>query len=153
MKNISKTILTSLVLSGLFFIPVLSSAQTSVRIVNDNNNTSDLHLYSDKSQAEIEAIEVMLVLEAQSSHQPLHQNDLNQFSRRFFTSVSNAINNDKSLAEVEVKEGLFYIETLSAVRRINVTDLIQASCKQSNLLSNILTANYGEEMNLLKNLR
>jgi len=153
MKNIIKNFVTALMLSGLFFIPVLSSSQTPSGIVNDSDNLSGAQVYSDKSQAEIEAIEEMLVLEAKSKHRPLYLKDPDQFNSRFFTLRSNVINNNRSQAEIEAKEELFYIQALSAFRKSNVIDPIQASFTQSNLISNILAANYGEEMNLLNNVR
>jgi len=153
MKNIIKNIVAALILSGLFFIPVLSSAQTSGDIVNDSNNLLSPPLYNDKSQAEIEAIEEMLILEAKSNFKPLYLNDPQKFNSRIFSSKSNVMNKDKSQAEVEAEEELLYIQAISIFRKLYVIDPIQANSKQSSLISNILVANYGEEIGVLQNLR
>ena len=153
MKNIIKNIVAALILSGLFFVPVLSSAQTSSDIVNDNNKLLNPSLYIDKSQVEIEAIEEMLILEAKSNLKPLYLNDPQKFNRRMFSSKSNEMNKDKSQAEVEAEEELLYIQAISVFRKLYAIDPIQANSKQSSLISNILVANYGEEIGLLQNLR
>ena len=153
MKNIIKNIAIALMLSGLFFVPVLSSAQTSGGIVNDSNNLLSPPLNNDKSQAEIEAVEEMLILEAKSNLQPLYLNGPQQVNSRIFTSISNVINDDKSQAEVEAEEELPYIQTISAFRKLNAIDPIQASSKQFSLISILMAANYGEEMSVLQNIR
>lgn len=153
MKNIIKNIVAALILSGLFFIPVLCSAQTLGGIVNDSNNLLSPPLNNDKSQAEIEAVEGMLILEAKSNLQPLYLNDPQQINSRMFTSISNVINDGISQAEVEAEEELLYIQTISAFRKLNVIDPIQASSKQFLLISNLMATNYGEEMSVLQNMR
>ena len=153
MKNIIKNIVAALILSGLFFVPVLSYAQTSSDIVNDSNKLLRPSLYNYKSQAEIEAIEEILILEAKSNLKPLYLNDPQKFNSRMFSSKSNVMNKDKSQAEVEAEEELLYIQAISVFGNLYAIDPIQASIKQPSLISNILVSNYGEEMGVLQDLR
>ena len=76
MKTIIKNIAAPLIFCGLFFIPVLSCAKTSASIVIDN---------IDKSQAEIEAIEQMQILEVQSKARRLFKSK----NQRLFLKRSN----------------------------------------------------------------
>jgi len=144
MKNISKTILTSLILSGLFFIPVLSSAQFSGYEVNEN---------IDKSQSETEAIEEMLILNSRSDIQALCQQSRRQIKSRIFAYNSNAIDNIGSQAEAEAVVELLCIQTISNFRKLNLIEPIQTNNDQFSQISNLMAVNYGEEVSALQNIR
>jgi hypothetical protein len=153
MKKIIKNIVATLMLSGLFFIPVLSSAQTSGGMVNERNSFLIPPINNDKSQAEIEAVKEMLDLEAKTNRQPLYRNDPRTIKSRIFTSISNVINDDKSQAEVEAVEELIYIQAISVFRKLNTIVPVQASSRQFSFISNLVAANNGEELSVLQNIR
>ncbi len=144
MKNISKTILTSLILSGLFFIPVLSSAQFSWNKVNDN---------IDKSQSETEAVEEMLILDARSDIQASYQQSRRQIKSRIFASNANLIDNIGSQAEAEAVVELLCIQIISNFRELNTIDPIQVNNDQFSQISNLMASNHGEEISLIQNIR
>ena len=144
MKNTSKTILTSLVLSGLFFIPVLSSAQFSGNEVNDN---------IDKSQSETEAVEEMKMLDSRSNIQASYQQSRQQIKSRVFAYNSNAIDNIGSQAEAEAFVEILCIHIISNFRKLNSIESIQVNNDQFTQVSNVMAANYGEETSLLQNVR
>ena len=112
MKNLIKNIAAVIMLSGLFFIPVFSSAQNTGSIANDNNNLLNLSLYNDKSQTELEAAEQILILEDRSNRKSSYQYGAQQILSRILSSISNEIENDKSQAEVEAAEELLYVQTI-----------------------------------------
>ena len=152
MKKTTKNIVTSLVLSGLFFVPVLSCAETSGSIVIDN---------IDKSQAEIEAIEQMQILEVQSKTQRLFKSKIqrlflkrsNKKKNRIFISNLNEIYDNRSQAEIEAQEELLYIQIISTYRKIKQIDPLQANGDQFSLISNLMAVKYDEEVSALLNIR
>ena len=152
MKKTTKNIVTSLVLSGLFFVPVLSCAETSGSIFIDNN---------DKSQAEIEAIEQMQILEAQSKARRLFKSKIqrlflkrsNKKKNRIFISNLNEIYDNRSQAEIEAQEELLYIQIISTYRKIKQIDPLQANGDQFSLISNLMAVKYDEEVSALLNIR
>ena len=153
MKNLIKNIAAVIMLGGLFFIPVFSSAQNSESIANDSNNLLSPSLNNDKSQTELEAAEQILILIARLSQQSSYQNSAQQIKSRILSSISNEMENDKSQAEVEAAEELLYIQTIMDFQNIITIDLIQASNKAFYLISDPLASNYDEEMNEFRNLR
>ncbi len=140
MKNISRTILTSLVLSGLFFIPVLSSAQFS-----DNN--------IDKSQSETEAVEEMLILDTRSNIRASHQLSRQEIKSRIFASNENLINGIGSQAEAESVVELLCIQVISNFRNLKTIDPIQVNNDQFSQISNLMAANFDKDISLLQNIR
>jgi hypothetical protein len=152
MKSIIKNIVAPLILSGLFFIPVLSSAETSVSIFIDNN---------DKSQAEIEAIEQMQILEAQSKARRLFMSKVrglflkrsNKKKNQIFVSNLNEIYDNRSQAEVEAQEELLYIQIISTFRKLNPIDPVQAHSDQFSLISDLMASNDDKVLSVLNNLR
>ena len=142
MKRIIKNIVAPAILSGLFFIPVLSSAQKSEDIVNDNN----------KSQAEIEAAEDIQKLETKSKARRSFLRKSKKMKNRIYASISNSIYKDRSQAEIESAEELNKIHTIFVYRNLNQIDLIQANYYQSFLSSGIMALNPDEEGGL-QNLR
>jgi hypothetical protein len=144
MKNISKTILTSIVLSGLFLIPVLSSAQNSGNMVNDN---------IDKSQAESEAVEEMLILDSRSGFQASHQQSRQQIKSRIFAYSANAIDNIDSQAEAEAAVELRCIQIMSKIQKLSTINPVQVNNDQFSQISNLMAANYGEDIIPLQNIR
>ncbi len=153
MKNIIKNIVAPLILSGLFFIPVLSSGQTSEGIINDSNNFLIPTLNNDKSQAEIEAIEQMQIMEAKFKLRRLYLKRSKKIKKRVFASISKVINDDRSQAEVEAEEVLLYIQAKPYFQKLNRIDPIQASSQQFSLISDLMVLNYGEEMSALQNIK
>lgn len=152
MKNIIKNIAASFLLGGLFFIPVLSPAEASGSIVIDNN---------DKSQAEIEAIDEMQILESKSKVRGIFMSKVRRlFSKRskdtknrIFVSNSNLVNDDRSQAEVESQEQILYIQIISTYRKLKPIDPIQANGDPYSIISNLMGANYGEEVSAILNIR
>lgn len=152
MKNNIKNIVAVVIISGLFFVPFLCSAQTGGGIVNDNKSLAILPLNNDKSQAEIEAVEEMLYLVAEADLQQLNVSDAQKTSSRMFTFISTVIN-EKSQAEVEAEEELQYIQTISALRQLNISDPAPVSSGQFTLISNLIATNYDARMSRIQNIR
>ena len=144
MKSKIKNIATALILSGLFFIPVLCSAQNSNGLVDDNIN---------KSQAEIEAIEEMLNLEAKFRVQEIFIKRSEKIENRVYAANSNIINEDRSQAEIEAGEELLDILIISGIPRLNQTEPIQANYHQSPPNSNIMALHFEEEIGTLQIIR
>ena len=142
MKSIIKNIAAPVILSGLFFIPVLSSGQSSEDIVKDNN----------KSQAEIEAAEDIGKLEAKSKFRRSFLRKSKKMKNRIYASISNSIYENRSQAEIESAEELNKIHTIFVYRNLNQINLIQANYYQSFLSSGIMALIPDEEGGL-QNLR
>ena len=153
MKNIIKNLVVPLIFSGLFFVPVLSSAQTSEGIINDSNNFLIPTLNNDKSQAEIEAIEQMQILEAKFKLRRLYLKRSKKIKKRVFASISKVINDDRSQAEVEAEEVLLFIQAIPDFQKLNRIDPVQASSQQFSLISDLMALNYDEEMSVLQNIK
>jgi hypothetical protein len=140
-------------ISGLFFVPVLCSAQTGGGIDNDNNSLLIPPINDNKSQAEVEAVEGMLYMEAMSDLQLFSLSDPQQTSSRIFTLVSNVINDDRSQAEAEAAEESQYIQAIPAIRQLNISDPIQVSSRQFTLISNVMATNYETQMSVIQSIR
>ena len=114
MKNNIKNI-TAIMISGLFFFPVFCSAQIGGNIVNESDNIVVAVFNDDISQAEVEAIEQILYIEARSERKKRNFFAHRKIRKNMHYSISNLIN-DKSQAESEAEEGLQYIQTIYIFR-------------------------------------
>ena len=143
MKRIIKNIAAPVIFSGLFFIPVLSSAQSSEDIDKDNNN---------RSQAEIEAAEDIQKLENKSKAHRSFLRKSKKIKNRIYASISSSIYKDRSQAEIESAEELNKLHMIFVYRNLNQINLIQANYYQSYLNSGIIALIPDEEGGL-RNLR
>lgn len=144
MKRIFKNIAAPLIFSGLFFVPVLSSAQTTDGMNNDNNN---------KSQTEFEVMEEMQISKTKAGHRRSYHNSHLKIRSRIITSLSDGINDYRSQAELEAIEELLYIQAISDLRKLSSADPVQASIRELSIISNLMASNYDKELRGSQNIR
>ena len=77
----------------------------------------------------------------------------NKKKNRIFVSDLNEIYDNRSQAEVEAQEELLYIQIISTYRKLKPIKPVQANGDQFSLIANLLAANYGQDVNALRNIR
>ena len=153
MKNLIKNFVVTLIVGGLFFVPVFSYAQISGEGVVDNNNTPSPQFNDDKSQAEIEAMEDIQIREPKSKFRRLFVRKSKKTKNRVFASFSSSLYMDRSQAELEAAEELFNIHIISDYRKSKSIDPIQVNNDQVSKISEFMALNYNEKNSAKQNLR
>jgi hypothetical protein len=106
-----------------------------------------------KSQAEIEAIEEMLKLEAKTRVQQIFLKRSEKIENRIYASNSIEINEDRSQAEIEAGEEMLDFFILSGFPKLHQTDPMQADYHQLPSNSNVMALHFEEEIGTLQIIR